>query len=198
MLRFHSTHRGPLRCCQSSKLVGNYKHTQGHSWAEPASHRAHLIQSETQQLPPSVCLCVWLQLFHYLFEQIGLQLVCGGLIVTRDERLRRARVCRGPGFCWATLLCQAHRWYPVLVSETPPLFLDSEALLRWRIFHLALLHSLHWLMGKCAGWLENTTSGKIYVYRAIKSACLSHPLKHSTHLWQSIYIWGNESFFRCS
>lgn len=83
-------------CCISTKLVENYKHTQGHSGAEPASHRAHLIQPETQQLPPSVCLCVGLQLFHYLFEQIGLRLVCGGLIVTREERLQRAGCC-GPG-----------------------------------------------------------------------------------------------------
>lgn len=89
----------PLRapaCCISTKLVENYKHTQGHSGAEPASHRAHLIQPETQQLPPSVCLHVGLQLFHYLFEQIGLRLVCGGLIVTRDERLQRAGCC-SPG-----------------------------------------------------------------------------------------------------
>ena len=87
---------GPLLCRVSTKLVENYKHTQGHSGAEPASHRAHLIQPETRQLPPSVCLRVRLQLFHYLFEQIGLRLVCGGLIVTRDERLQRAG-CRGPG-----------------------------------------------------------------------------------------------------
>lgn len=80
-------------CCISTKLVENYKHTQGHSGAEPASHRAHLILPETQQLPPSVCLCVGLQLFHYLFEQIGLRLVCGGLIVTRDERLQRDGCC---------------------------------------------------------------------------------------------------------
>lgn len=84
-------------CCISTKLVENYKHTQGHSGAEPASHRAHLILPETQQLPPSVCLCVGLQLFHYLFEQIGLWLVCGGLIVTRDERLQRDGCC-GSGF----------------------------------------------------------------------------------------------------
>lgn len=87
---------GPLLCRVSTKLVENYKHTQGHSGAEPASHRAHLIQPETRQLPPSVCLRVRLQLFHYLFEQIGLRLVCGGLIVTRDERLQRAG-CRGLG-----------------------------------------------------------------------------------------------------
>lgn len=80
-------------CCISTKLVENYKHTQGHSGAEPASHRAHLILPETQQLPPSVCLCVGLQLFHYLFEQIGLRLVCGGLIATRDERLQRDGCC---------------------------------------------------------------------------------------------------------
>lgn len=88
----------PLRapaCCISTKLVENYKHTQGHTGAVPASHRAHLIQPETQQLPPSVCLHVGLQLFHYLFEQIGLRSVCGGLIVTRDERLQRASGC-GP------------------------------------------------------------------------------------------------------
>lgn len=83
-------------CCISTKLVENYKHTQGHSGAEPASHRAHLIQPETQQLPPSVCRRVGLQLFHYLFEQIGLRSVCGGLIVTRDERPQRAGCC-GPG-----------------------------------------------------------------------------------------------------
>lgn len=82
-------------CCISTKLVENYKHTQGHCGAEPASHRAHLIQPETQQLPPSVCLRVGLQLFHYLFEQIGLRLVCGGLIVTRDEGLQSAGCC-GP------------------------------------------------------------------------------------------------------
>lgn len=84
----------PLRapaCRVPTKLVENYKHTQGHSGAEPASHRAHLIPPETQQLPPSVCLRVGLQLFHYLFEQIGLRPVCGGLIVMRDERHRRAR-----------------------------------------------------------------------------------------------------------
>lgn len=80
-------------CCISTKPVENYKHTQGHCGVEPASHRAHLIQAETQQLPPSVCLRVGLQLFHYLFEQIGLRLVCGGLIVTRDERLRGAGCC---------------------------------------------------------------------------------------------------------
>lgn len=97
--------RAPARCI-STKLVENYKHTQGHSGAEPASHRAHLIQPETRQLPPSACLRVGLQLFHYLFEQIGLRLVCGGLIVTRDERLQRA-VRRAPGF--AEPLCCVKR-----------------------------------------------------------------------------------------
>ena len=87
--------RAPARC-GATKLVENYKHTQGHSGAEPASHRAHLIQPETQQLPPSARLRVGLRLFHYLFEQTGLRSVCRGLIVMRDERLRRAG-CRGPG-----------------------------------------------------------------------------------------------------
>lgn len=44
-------------CLVSAKLVENYKHTQGHSGAEPASHRAHLIPPETQQLPPSARGC---------------------------------------------------------------------------------------------------------------------------------------------
>lgn len=77
-------------CLVPAKLVENYKHTQGHSGAEPASHRAHLILPETQQLPPSARGCSVL-FFHYLFEQIGLGWLCGGLIVTRDERLQRER-----------------------------------------------------------------------------------------------------------
>lgn len=75
-------------CLVSAKLVENYKHTQGHSGAEPASHRAHLIPPETQQLPPSARGCRFF-FFHYLYEQIGLRRLCGGLIVTRDERLLR-------------------------------------------------------------------------------------------------------------
>lgn len=141
-------------CCISTKLVENYKHTQGHSGAKPASHRAHLILPETQQLPPSVCLCVGLQLFHYLFEQIGLWLVCGGLIVTRDERLQRDGCC-GSGF--AEPLCCVR--LGLSDSSTFPG--------QWSV--AVLTHAIcsavfpYWLMGKYVGWFSDATFGKTYI-----------------------------------
>lgn len=161
----------PLRapaCCISTKLVENYKHTQGHSGALPASHRAHLIQPETQQLPPSVCLHVGLQLFHYLFEQIGLRLVCGGLIVMRDERLQRAR-CMWLGF--AEPLC--------CVKHTVDLSWSQRLLhFSWTVGHrcVDICHPLCCVpctdgRGNVLAGLRTPTFGGIYIYETIKSTC---------------------------
>lgn len=57
----------------------------------PASHRAHLMPPQHHHHPPPPCprcLCVGLLPFHYLFGQIGLWMVCGGSILTRDGQLR--------------------------------------------------------------------------------------------------------------
>lgn len=90
-LGFMWTHRGPLLAAHPLSL---WKITNTHKVRmEPSQPPTEPIWSSLKHsnyLPP-VCLRVWLQHFHYLFEQIGLRLVCGGLIVTRDERLQRAR-----------------------------------------------------------------------------------------------------------
>jgi len=64
----------------------------------------------------------------------------------------------GPISCWATLLCQAQGWSPVLVSATPPLFLDSEASPCWRMpscsaaFCPLIDGEMCWLVGKYHFW----------------------------------------------
>lgn len=89
-LGFMRTHSGPLLAAHPLSL---WKITNTHKVKmEPSQPPTEPIWSSlkcSNYLPP-VCLRVWLQHFHYLFEQIGLRLVCCGLIVTRDERLRRA------------------------------------------------------------------------------------------------------------
>lgn len=176
--------------CISSKPVENYKHTQGHSGAEPASHRAHLIQSEMQQLPPSVCLHVWLQLFHYLFEQIGLRLVCSGLIVTRRWEAPESRML-WPGFCWAPLLTSrpAFSFSFTFPEQWSAVVLTSS------IF--ALLRPLLWLIGKRGGCFANATAGEIYVYGSIKApichtlwgAALTHLTAQShPEWWESLKL----------
>lgn len=87
--------RGPLLAAYPLSL---WKITNAHKvTVEPSQPPTEPIWSSLKRSNyHPLCAAVWgCLLFHYLFEQIGLRLVlvCGGLIVTRDERLQRARCC---------------------------------------------------------------------------------------------------------
>lgn len=188
----------PLRapaCCISTKLVENYKHTQGHSGAEPTSHWAHLIQPEMQQLPPSVCLHVALQLFHYLSEQIGLRLVCGGLIVTRDEGPRRGKELDAVAWVAEPLCCVKRTvdplsWSQLSRSTAPPLFLDSGAVLCWHMLSVQP-HSPHRWWGGEMHWLVcfyNSWGNVQHLWDSSERISILDSCRHPGNILKNIHV----------
>ncbi|KAK7878051.1 hypothetical protein WMY93_031301 [Mugilogobius chulae] len=72
-------------CSGSAKPVENYRHSQGHSGAQPASHRAHLIPAENVAITPlrvPSCVCGASALSLFIWTN-RITEVCAGLIVTR-------------------------------------------------------------------------------------------------------------------
>lgn len=184
--------RGPLLAAYPLSL---WKITNAHKvTVEPSQPPTEPIWSSLKRSNyHPLCAAVWgCLLFHYLFEQIGLRLVlvCGGLIVTRDERLQRARCCGTGGF--AEPLCCVKRTVDLL-SWSLRLLHFSWTVERRRV---DICHLLDWWGNVLAGFAY-TTFRKIYIYEAY----LSYPLRRHSRLTAfdgTITSFGNESFSSCS